>query len=160
MRKTSSEKKRAATRVLWMLCKLDRSVRIRTSRMKVISKATNEMETVVYVTIFRGSTSPFCRKRDWQNFWVFPLFSSNQTYCSNSQCFHYYWISAQICFKPRGVGDATSWVTQHFEHAWAASRRSRELSGKLSVFQAGFSLLRLSWNAKKPAELMSLFLLL
>lgn len=58
MRKTSSEKKSAATRFLWMLCRLERSFRRMASSMKVISKASNEADTVAYVTIFSGNTSP------------------------------------------------------------------------------------------------------
>lgn len=60
MRKTSSEKKRAATRFLWILWMLDRNVLMITSKMKVSSKAASETDTEVYVMIFRGSTSPFC----------------------------------------------------------------------------------------------------
>lgn len=60
MRKTSSEKKSAATRFLWMLCRLERSFRRIASSMKVISKASSEADTVAYVTIFSGSTSPCC----------------------------------------------------------------------------------------------------
>ena len=58
MRKTSSEKKSAATRFLWMSWRLERRRRNRASRMKVRSSATRDAVTEVYVTIFRGSTSP------------------------------------------------------------------------------------------------------
>lgn len=59
-RKTSSEKKSAATRFLWMAWRLVRSLRKRHSRMKVIRRRNRDTETVVYVTIFRGRTSPCC----------------------------------------------------------------------------------------------------
>lgn len=58
IRKTSSEKKSAATRFLWMLWRLERSFLRMASSMKVISKASNEADTVAYVTIFSGNTSP------------------------------------------------------------------------------------------------------
>lgn len=47
MRKTSSEKKSAATRFLWMLWRLECSFLSRASRMKVRSRATREADTVV-----------------------------------------------------------------------------------------------------------------
>lgn len=47
VRKISSERKMAATKFLWMLCRLERSLRRIANRRKVMRRATREEETVV-----------------------------------------------------------------------------------------------------------------